>query len=226
MARLEGIEPPTCGLEIRCSIQLSYRRWWDATFGRLLRRLGRDVLDVSFDTSARAPRSPACTRPNLATHRVALEHLARQMLLREGSSTPAAPAGTPRHDYRCESRRGEGIGARFAGWISLCDLYPPATLGSAVGGRWSGREDLNLRHPAPKAGALPGCATPRCTGWRIGAKRYGARRGCVKLGDLACVVVRPCDAAWCACPRFAGAARGTGAAERRGTTCQIMHLCA
>ena len=26
---------------------------------------------------------------------------------------------------------------------------------------WSGRQDLNLRHPAPKAGALPGCATPR-----------------------------------------------------------------
>ncbi len=29
---------------------------------------------------------------------------------------------------------------------------------------WSGREDLNLRHPAPKAGALPGCATPRSEG--------------------------------------------------------------
>ena len=26
MARLEGIEPPTDGLEIRCSILLSYRR--------------------------------------------------------------------------------------------------------------------------------------------------------------------------------------------------------
>lgn len=26
---------------------------------------------------------------------------------------------------------------------------------------WSEREDLNLRHPAPKAGALPGCATLR-----------------------------------------------------------------
>src|SRR3990172_510218 len=26
---------------------------------------------------------------------------------------------------------------------------------------WSGLEDLNLRPPAPKAGALPGCATPR-----------------------------------------------------------------
>ena len=24
--RLEGLEPPTCGLEIRCSIRLSYRR--------------------------------------------------------------------------------------------------------------------------------------------------------------------------------------------------------
>ena len=26
---------------------------------------------------------------------------------------------------------------------------------------WSGRKDLNLRPPAPHAGALPGCATPR-----------------------------------------------------------------
>ena len=26
---------------------------------------------------------------------------------------------------------------------------------------WSGREDSNLRPPAPKAGALPDCATPR-----------------------------------------------------------------
>jgi hypothetical protein len=27
--------------------------------------------------------------------------------------------------------------------------------------RWSGRLDSNQRPPAPKAGALPGCATPR-----------------------------------------------------------------
>ena len=27
--------------------------------------------------------------------------------------------------------------------------------------KWSGRPDLNRRPPAPKAGALPGCATPR-----------------------------------------------------------------
>ena len=29
--------------------------------------------------------------------------------------------------------------------------------------KWSGREDSNLRPPAPKAGALPDCATPRQT---------------------------------------------------------------
>ena len=27
--------------------------------------------------------------------------------------------------------------------------------------KWSGRSDLNTRHPGPKPGALPGCATPR-----------------------------------------------------------------
>ena len=27
--------------------------------------------------------------------------------------------------------------------------------------KWSGREDLNLRPPVPKTGALPDCATPR-----------------------------------------------------------------
>ncbi len=30
-----------------------------------------------------------------------------------------------------------------------------------AGGNWSGREDSNFRPPAPHAGALPGCATPR-----------------------------------------------------------------
>src|SRR4026207_91881 len=30
--------------------------------------------------------------------------------------------------------------------------------------KWSGRLDSNQRPPAPKAGALPGCATPRLSG--------------------------------------------------------------
>src|SRR5258705_9803444 len=39
---------------------------------------------------------------------------------------------------------------------------------------WSGREDSNLRPPAPKAGALPGCATPRKT--TINSRRQGLCR--------------------------------------------------
>src|SRR5687767_15609904 len=34
-------------------------------------------------------------------------------------------------------------------------------LGNSPFEDWSGREDLNLRPPAPHAGTLPGCATPR-----------------------------------------------------------------
>jgi hypothetical protein len=34
------------------------------------------------------------------------------------------------------------------------------SIGSG-GNSWSGRRDLNSGPPAPKAGALPGCATPR-----------------------------------------------------------------
>ena len=46
----------------------------------------------------------------------------------------------------------------------------------------SGREDLNLRHPAPKAGALPDCATPRIlelhdnNGFESITSRTGKRR--------------------------------------------------
>ena len=70
--------------------------------------------------------------------------------------------------------RGERIWppARRLRWRSRkkCDLFllavgaPPLQVLSTVYWiftLWSGREDLNLRHPAPKAGALPGCATPR-----------------------------------------------------------------
>src|SRR3546814_18008522 len=43
--------------------------------------------------------------------------------------------------------------------------WPRCTGGSMLPPRkWEklvGRQDSNLRHPAPKEGALPGCATPR-----------------------------------------------------------------
>ena len=37
----------------------------------------------------------------------------------------------------------------------------PPNANIAVVVEWSGRQDSNLRHPAPKAGALPSWATPR-----------------------------------------------------------------
>ncbi len=46
MARLEGIEPPTDGLEIRCSIQLSYRRSWSGN------NLGLHLLERTPHTLA------------------------------------------------------------------------------------------------------------------------------------------------------------------------------
>ncbi len=57
--------------------------------------------------------------------------------------------------------------------------------------RWSGRLDLNQRPPAPHAGALPGCATPRP--WRghfrlnLGYRQMGRKRT-ARGGDVAVVV--------------------------------------
>ena len=40
-------------------------------------------------------------------------------------------------------------------------LYPAELQAQSCSIIWSGWRDSNPRHPAPKAGALPGCATPR-----------------------------------------------------------------
>ena len=43
----------------------------------------------------------------------------------------------------------------------LCKNLFKAILLHSTAKEWSGMRDLNPRHPAPKAGALPDCATPR-----------------------------------------------------------------
>jgi hypothetical protein len=98
-ARLGGFEPPAHGLEVRCSIQLSYRR---------IHRLGHQNADQKEAGDGNRTRD---------------KRLGRPMLYHLSYTRP----------------------------FSL--LLPPT--------QWSGREDLNLRPPAPKAGALPGCATSR-----------------------------------------------------------------
>ena len=74
-------------------------------------------------------------------------------LLAEARPTNAAgasPPGVPGRDRTCDPQ------------LRRLLLYPTELRGRK-GGRenWSGREDSNLRPPAPKAGALPDCATPR-----------------------------------------------------------------
>jgi hypothetical protein len=88
------------------------------------------------------------------------------------------------HSEQGKQRAGDGNRTRMTsleGWDSAIELrprtrqgYPPSRavdrdVCSPTAFRWrwsavareSGRGDLNPRPPAPKAGALPGCATPR-----------------------------------------------------------------
>ena len=61
------------------------------------------------------------------------------------------------------ARAGEGNRTPITsleGWGSTVELHPHGSR-SGLASFLSGREDLNLRPPAPKAGALPDCATPR-----------------------------------------------------------------
>jgi mRNA-degrading endonuclease toxin of MazEF toxin-antitoxin module len=47
-------------------------------------------------------------------------------------------------------------------WRAVGSGRPPMSWKEGpTTGKWSGREDLNLRPPGPEPGALPGCATPR-----------------------------------------------------------------
>lgn len=53
LARLGGLEPPTCGLEVRCSVRLSYRR----------------VHMLNYSTRrSRIKRAPRACRPPLRAH--------------------------------------------------------------------------------------------------------------------------------------------------------------
>ena len=84
------------------------------------------------------------------------------------------PAGS-RGDSHASPLRGRASWEREGRQASLVESV---TRGLS----WSGRPDLNRRPPAPKAGALPGCATPRCRtasdSWEGGrdARRAARRR--------------------------------------------------
>src|SRR6185503_14062001 len=82
---------------------------------------------------------------------------ARETQPPRGKSVLACPTGI------------EPITPSLEGWCSIRLSYGQGRLSFPILACWSGREDSNLRHPAPKAGTLPGCVTPRkratITGW-------------------------------------------------------------
>src|SRR4029077_9652566 len=63
------------------------------------------------------------------------------------------------------------VGARGFELEPFCGYLSPQAKSRAqprdLNRKWSGRADLNRRPAAPKAGALPGCATPRHDGHSI-----------------------------------------------------------
>ena len=52
-------------------------------------------------------------------------------------------------------------------------------------GKWSGMRDSNPRHPAPKAGALPGCANPRLSYQAVSlASAHNTDRACFRQCEI------------------------------------------
>src|SRR5215208_2601101 len=88
-------------------------------------------------------------------------------------------AGHGRRGIPHESRDGAGR----SGWRDVSPQHLATT---------SGWRDLNPRPPAPKAGALPSCATPR-GGTSVGASRETAAPAVVRRGSGH--TVRPCRSA-------------------------------
>ncbi len=70
-------------------------------------------------------------------------------------------------DATCEGRRFRTDGPISKRWYEPVGRLSNARICWSV--KWSGRLDSNQRPPAPKAGALPGCATPRPDGTRPNA---------------------------------------------------------
>jgi hypothetical protein len=82
-----------------------------------------------------------------------------------GASTRVelAPPWTPQllYFYFYPLARQEGVEPPTDGLEGRCSIQLSYWRSPFAPQRESGREDSNLRPPAPKAGALPGCATPR-----------------------------------------------------------------
>ena len=97
----------------------------------------RTVLKLAFADRLAYTRNEGLRTPNLA--------LPFKVLADLKSNRNGAPGGTRTPDHR----------------LRRPVLYPAELRARETRQGWSGREDSNLRPSAPKADALPDCATPR-----------------------------------------------------------------
>jgi hypothetical protein len=133
-----GLEPTTTGITIRDSNQLSYAH-----------RRGRIITNLLRNGAARGPAETTNSPPWTACSGAPGRNRTCDLRLRRPLLYPTELRA---QEHRCESR-----GTRYENHPFFSNLVPrPSSLSS-----WSGQRDLNPRHPAPKAGALPGCAMPR-----------------------------------------------------------------
>lgn len=85
------------------------------------------------------------------------------------ASAPRAERAAVRRSTRTRSRRdfralvevGSQLPRSRCPALGKAASHPAQPALQATRKKWSEREDLNFRPPAPHAGALPGCATPR-----------------------------------------------------------------
>lgn len=155
--------------------------WPHADQAPISKAAGTGSPSRRFPRKAATPglsRCPSCPAPGPGRPPSAWKCLAPVHPVPQSPLACAGSGTTPRH--RLPRKRRYRYGLEAARMMSRGkQRRAPEMKRAGVAGslryrdcefEWSGREDSNFRPPAPHAGALPGCATPR-----IGIRRYQAR---------------------------------------------------